>query len=804
MIIPGLRQVSRSLWRYKSFSLINILGLAIGIAALTLLLLLADYENRFDDLHRNGDEIFRVVSKKDRSNDHPFQAAVPYPLASLLRTELPGIKTTEIHYAAEMSLRIGKAQAFIEKNVVFADSSFFNVFDYSKVTGFWVRGSQTKFQEQPDKAIVTEKFAEQYFHNDDPVGRTIMLDNKKEVEVVAVVKDIPATTHLPVNLFVTFSTLDKNFVAGLDPQHWGVRSNGYCYLRLPEGTATVNSVLAKLVAREADGEDDKKQVMSLQGVKDIHFNTSFESSNPSYTITSNYVGLLVLLGGFILLVACINYVNLSTSLALAKSKDVGIRKTVGASRGQLFVHYLFETFVLTCIAALLGLLIATVCLPAFNSLMQKSVSLYQAVYFPYAIAALVALIVISFLSGFYPALVLSGFKPIESLKTATAIPGRSSSLLRKSLVAFQFMVSTGLIICTIVFSQQTKYFQTKSLGFNKESVVEVKLPSNDSAKMIAFKSALANKAGIRDLSLCLGAPISDNGVGTGFYTADKPGQIHNIKLLPADHNYLTTYGIKLAAGRWFLPGEPVYKDSATAIVVNESLVKALGYTDPSEAIGKKITIGVNDLDLPIIGVTKDFHTSSLHDAISPVGIMPFSFFYYAAAIRIQAGAIGQTLPVVEKAWRQTYPDDVYSFNFIDETLAKLYERETRDYNLFKAFSGVSIFICCIGLWGLIAFIIVRKTKEIGIRKVLGANVAGIVALLSKDFLRLAIIGLCIATPVVWYFMNKWLENFTYRVDISWWIFPLAGFIAIFIAFLTISFQAVKAALANPVDSLRNE
>lgn len=804
MLLHNLKQIVRSLWKYKSFSLINLAGLSIGIAAIVLLLLLANYENSFDAFHADTGSIYRVVTKRDRGSDVNFVATAPYPLARLLRIEMPGLPATEVHYANEMNLKIGNREPFTEKKILFADSLFFQVFDFNGIPNFWLRGNKQSFLTEPNKAVLTESTARRYFGTEDPLGKLIRLDNKRDVQVAGIVKDIPATTHLPVNMLVTFSTVSKEFLAGLDPEHWGIRSGGYCYVKETGNTAAIEKALARLVQKEADSEDDRREKMYLQPLSAIHFDTAFETTNPSYTITAKYIGLLLLLGGFIVLIACINYINLSTSLAFSKAKEVGIRKTIGASRGQLFLHYLSETIVLTTAAALVGIGIAALCVSAVNHLLDKAISLQQALEPTYILGGLLALLFISFLSGFYPALILSGFRPIESLKNSVGTPGKFSSGLRKSLVAFQFTVSIALIICTLVFGMQTNYFSKKSLGFNKEAVVEVGLPVADSAKMAGFKALLQNQSGIKNISLCLGAPVSDNGIGTGMRRSDNPTQNESIKLLPSDINYLETYGIKLLAGRWFMPSETLYNDSATAIVVNEALVKTLGFKTPSDAIGQKITIGINDLSLPIIGVTQDFHTTSLHQRITPVGIMPFPFFYYAAAVRLQPGGTKQTLARIETAWKKIYPEYVYSVKFIDETLAKLYAQETKDYNLFKAFAGISVFICCIGLWGLIAFTVVRKTKEIGIRKVLGATVANIVGLLSKDFLKLALLGLLIASPVAGYFMNGWLQSFAYRISIAWWVFPLAGFIAGLIAFATISFQAVKAAVANPVKSLRTE
>ncbi|HET6996549.1 MAG TPA: ABC transporter permease [Chitinophagaceae bacterium] len=805
MSLQNIKQIVRSLWRYKSFSVINLLGLSLGIAAIIVIFLLVNYENNFDKFHKDDNNIYRVVAKNEAKETSAYSAAVPYSLAKLLRTELPGLPATEIHYVNDMNIRIGNNSPFSQKQVLFGDSLFFKVFDYSSIKNFWITGNPETALNEPRKAILTESTAKKFFGNENPVGRILRLDNKADVEVVAIVKDLPATSHLPFSMIVSFSTLTKEFVAGLDLDQWGVRSNGYCYTRINNNTRQIEQALHAIVQRNAETDREKQERMYLQPLGSIHFDSTFADSNPSYTVGPKYISMLILLGFFIIMVACINYINLSTSLAFSKSKEVGIRKTIGASRRQLFFYYLSETLLLTVLATALAFILSYVLLPVINTLLEKSVSFRQLLDPIYIGSGLIALLLTSFLSGVYPALVLSGFNPIVSLKNQFILPGRFSTLFRKGLIVFQFTTSIALIICTAIIAKQTQYFSKRSLGFNKESVVEVALPVNDSSKMESFRNLLENDPGVKNISFCLGAPVSDNGFNTSVKAPELFGKNEqSIKLIPCDINYLTTYEIKLLAGRWFFPSEEIYRDSVTAIVINETMARTLGYRDPADAIGKKIMIGINDLNLPIIGVTTDFHTTSLHKVIQPTGLLPFGFFYYAAGIRIDPSNIKKTLGSIETAWKKIYPESVYEFKFIDETLAKRYEQETRDYNLFKAFSVISIFICCIGLWGLIAFVVVRKTKEIGIRKVLGSSIRGIVYLLSKDFLKLVIIALLIASPIAWYFMNKWLHDFAYRITISWWVFVIAGIAAVVIALITISFQAIKAAIANPVKSLRTE
>ncbi|HYC27764.1 MAG TPA: ABC transporter permease [Chitinophagaceae bacterium] len=805
MLIHALKQIFRSLWRYKSFSIVNILGLSVGIAAVVLIFLIADYEKRFDRLSAGSQNIYRVVHKGQSGGKTEYSGAVPYPTARLLRNELPGVLATEIHHSNDATVRIANNSPFEEKNVVFADSLFFDVFDFAAIDKFFITGDAKRALSAPNKVVLTESVAKRYFGSANPIGQVIKLNAKVDLEVGAIVKDVPATTHLPFTMLISYASLTKDYVGGFDLDAWGLIGNAYCYVRTDKN-ASVNGItqsLKSIVQKNADSDRDKREQYYLQPLDQIHFDPSFETSNPSYTVSPKYLMMLMLLGGFIILIACINYINLSTSLAFTKSKEVGIRKTIGASKFQLFLYYMSETLVLTFIASAIGFAIAGACIPLIDQLLDKSITIQQLAGWHFMLGGVTGLILVSFISGTYPALILAGFRPIESLKNQLSLPTRASTVFRKALVVFQFTTSIALIICTLIIAKQMHYSSTKSLGFNKNAVVEVSLPLPDSTRIEAFRSLVQNQTGVQEMSFCLGAPISDNGIST---TMQAPGLPENgnyeVKILACDKNYLETYGIKLIAGRWFFAGEE--KNLGSGLVVNETMAKTLGYKNAADAIGKKVSIGINEYNPQIIGVVKDFHTSSLHESIRSAAMMPFPFFYYAAGIRIDPGNMKNTLSNIERAFKKVYPEYVYQLSFIDDQLAKLYQQETRNYSLFKAFSAISIFICCIGLWGLIAFVVVRKTKEIGIRKVLGANVSNIVRILSMDFLKLIVIALVVASPVAWYFMNAWLQNFAYRIHISWWLFVLAGFIALVIAFITISFQAIKAAVANPVKNLRTE
>jgi len=442
-------------------------------------------------------------------------------------------------------------------------------------------------------------------------------------------------------------------------------------------------------------------------------------------------------------------------------------------------------------------------LPAVSQKLDKTLSFSQLLDPRFMLQSLLGLVAISLLSGVYPAIIQSGFNPVYSLKKQLATPGRFSAAFRRSLVVFQFATSAGLIICTLVIARQMQYFSDKPLGFNKNAVIEIGIPETDAAKREQFRGLVQNLPGLQSLSYCLGAPITDNNFNTTLSSPDLPDrQETETHLMICDSAYRNTYGLKVLAGRWFLPTEG--ENLGTAVVVNEALVTTLGFKSLNDAIGKRIKIGLNGMTPPIVGVIQNFHTASLHEAIQPVTITPYPNLYFAAGIRLNPTSMRQTMEGIETAWRKVYPEYTYQSKFIDENLARSYREETKNYFIFKAFSSISIFICCIGLWGLIAFVVVHKTKEIGIRKVLGASIPNIISLLSKDFLLLIGIGVLVASPIAWYFMHAWLQDFAYRIPLSGWFFVLAGLISAIIALFTIGIQAIRAATANPIKSLRAE
>jgi putative ABC transport system permease protein len=799
----------RNLKRHKGFAALNFVGLYISVLCCLLIALLILHETSFDKPANDNSNIYRIVESSVSSNGKTYTPVTQYPLATALRDAMPDQKLiSQIHYQAN-SLVSFSNKKFKEEKIIFADSVFPRLFPL-KVK----QGSVERALAEPGFVILTETTARKFFGNEAPVGKRFKIQNLIDLQVAAVVADAPSNTHLPYNMLLSFSNLRPEFIGGMPLNQWGVSSQGFVYIGL-QNKNEIRHTEAELASIAKDHLNDEKNgeitTLSLQALPDIHFNQLYAAHNPSYTINYDYLYLVGAIGLFLILAACINYVNLSTALAIKKSKEVGVRKTLGATRNDLIKQFLSETFFLTGLVIVTAALSVRFFIPPLNNFLDRDIPL-DWFNLNSALILIGLWLSISFLSGLYPALVLSGFNPVTALKNKTATPGTSVNNLRRGLVVFQFLTAQVLIIGALVVAKQMNFVQSRSLGFNKESVVNISLPDNKPEQLKLLHDKLSGIPGIKSFSLSLGAPISEDGVSTAFNRKEKYAtEKIDVSVKASDYNYLKTYGLNLKAGRWFDANDEKKIDNSIpdslkryAFVLNETAVKALGFSSAEDAIGKDVTFGMNDISAPVIGVVKDYNTSSLHDAVKPVLMIEFPFFYYDAGIRLASGNAAATLSTVEKAWYSVYPDHLFESNFLDESIVKLYKNDKQTQQLFNVFAFLSIVINILGLIGLLSFMIEQKTKEIGIRKVLGASIKNISFLLSKDFLRLIILSFFIAAPTAWILMNKWLREFAYRTTMSWWVFVFAVLAALIVTCVAVGFQTIKAARANPVKSLRSE
>jgi putative ABC transport system permease protein len=587
----------------------------------------------------------------------------------------------------------------------------------------------------------------------------------------------------------------------LKSKDWNGTSSGFgCYILLPANVspAHITARLRTMVKNHhTDGITDSEVAQPLN---DVHFDSQAGDFS-NVTISPKMIRMLWMIASFILIIACVNFINLATAQAINRAKEVGIRKVLGGNRGQLQLQFLTETFVIVLISVALSLCISLIGVPAVGKVLDLPLSANMLLVFNVAIFLIALAVGVTLLAGFYPSLILSGFNPINALKSKIAVKTAKGISLRRGLVVFQFIIAQGLIICTLIIVKQMNYFNTTDLGFVKDAIVNVPFPQDSIAnsKIDYLRNKLSGLKGIEQLSFSSDAPTgeNDNWGWFNFDHAPKHTDFYSIFKL-ADYKYVETYHLKLVAGRNLLPS-----DTMREFLVNEALVQKLGIRNPKDALNKEIALNPKMKGL-IVGVLKNFHNRSLKNEDAPMFMTTFKRWYGLTNIKITSGNMTSTMPAIEKLWNEVFPGYAFEYQFLDDRIARMYKQENQLADIYTWFAAVAILLSCLGLYGLASFMAIQRIKEVGIRKVLGASVSGIVYLFSKEFVALIALGFAIASPITWYIMNKWLQDYTYRISIRWDIFALSALIAIVIALATVSFQLIKAALRNPVESLRSE
>jgi ABC-type antimicrobial peptide transport system permease subunit len=812
MLTNYLKTAWRSIRKQKGFFVLNFLGLYVSVISCLLIGLVLLHEAGFDRQSPEGLTLYRVISAENSSNGGiAYTAVTPYPLATAMRTALSGQKAiSQIQFDKDNLLVTVGAKKFSEKNVVFADSAFPKLFHLDIKAG-----SLQRALSEPGFAVLTQTLATKYFGHQPAIGKRIRYQNLLDLEIAAVIADPPANTHLPYSMLISYPSIRPEIIGGFPLDTWSLRADGFVYIALPPGKNVERQIETTLAAiAKANLPTDnlaRHATFLLQPAEDIHTDQRTAGSNPSYTINNSYLYLLAAIGLFLLLAACINYTNLSTALAIKKSKEVGVRKTMGATRSLLIGQFLTETFLLTALVIAAAAATIRLLIPPLDQFLDRNIPT-DWLNIKTILLLLGLWITISLLSGVYPAFVLSGFNPIAALKSKISAPKTSVLLLRRGLVVFQFLTAQILIIGAIVVAKQLAFMQSAPLGFEKQNVLNIDLPDNDRDHSEAFLNRLSSIPGIASASLSLGAPVSHNSANTEFNLKEKYGtEKLNGAIKAADKSYLSTYGLQLVAGRWF--DETDDKKIARSIpdslrryafVINETAARALGFPNPQAVLGKYVTFGFNDISAPVIGVIRDYHVASLQTAVPPVLMVNMPFLYYSLGIRFTNNLSVRSLAAVEAAFNSIYPNDLFTSGFMDEQIAASYKEERHTQQLFDIFTAISIVINILGLVGLLSFMVEQKTKEIGVRKVLGASIASLSFLLSRDFLRLIVIAFLIAAPVAWYLMKQWLRGFAYPTAISWWIFAATLSGAIVITAIAVGYQTIRAAFVNPVKSLRSE
>jgi hypothetical protein len=745
---------------------------------------------------------------------------VPDPAPAAIREELAGFESVGMFSTYDASVTVPENSAPGKKfdaarqreertDIVIAEPQYFNIFRYR-----WLAGNPAAALTEPFKVVLTESKAYKYFGKlpmNDIIGRTLIYKDSLRLTISGIVKDLPRNTDFIFNDFISFATVRNSFLRNdFSLDGWGnFRKATQTFVKLPVGTdpAQISAQFPAFVKKHRIVNDEDRADFRLQPLSDVHFNMTYEDA---FTRKAHLPTLYGLMGIalFILIIAAINFINLSTAQSIERAKETGIRKVLGSNRRHLIFQFLSETFILTLLAIVLSLFLARPLLSFFQSFIpgEASWQLFNSsvLLFLLAIAAFTTL-----LAGLYPAIVLSAGLPLLNLKGSSMQTGNKRGYLRKGLIVFQFSVSLVFITGTLVIGNQIRFMLHKDMGFTKNAIINI--PTNHEypyQKKEALAAAVRQLPGIEKVSMSNGTPAANQHWTTSLTYQDKqevkiPSQMEWI-----DENFVSLYQLKIVAGRNIQPS-----DTMREFLINASCAKALGFQHPEDAIGKFVQGGVSETghsqSYPIVGVVADFHTQSLHEPIKPV------FFAaskrYTASINVKLHTRGKemshlsaTLSNIEKQWKAAYPNEKFTFTFFEETIARFYVKERQTALLMNTAMAIAIFISCMGLFGLAAFTAKQRTREIGIRKVLGASVANIATMLSKDFVILVAAAIVISAPLAWYFMHKWLEHFAYRITISWWIFVLAGSLAMLIALLTVSFQAIKAAVVSPVKSLRTD
>jgi putative ABC transport system permease protein len=804
MIKNYLKTAFRNLKRNKSYALINVFGLAIGIAASLLIFLVIRFETSFDNFHSKKNNIYRIATEFHNQDGVNYSRGIAFPVAPQLRIDFPQLKEIACIF------RMGDGQITVqgntndqqkklhEDNIFFAGPEFFKMFDFS-----FLAGDAKISLTEPNNVVLTQEVAEKYFGDwRSAIGKTIKHDNKYVYKVTGILKNVPANTDFPLSVIISYATL-KNTDIGRNLNDWVSTFSDACtFVVLPPelSPGKFNAQLRSFAKRHKPAEYSKDAFVT-QPLSEIHYDDRFGNYR-GHTFSHSLIKALVLIGIFLLLIACVNFINLATAQAVNRSKEVGVRKVLGSNRLQLAFQFLGETALITVAAVVIAIVIAETALPFLNKLLEVKMTM-NFIFNPILIlSVLIILLLVTLLSGLYPAIILSGFNPVTALKSKITSKMVGGISVRRTLVVLQFAIAQILIIGMLIVVSQMNFFRNASLGFDKAAIINVPIPGDSIShtKIDYLRNNLLQDPDIKNVSFSYASPSSDGNWQSDFkFDHATKSTDFSANLKWADQDYFKTYNLQFVAGHAYQPSDTVQE-----FVVNETLLRKLGIRNPQDAIGKEINFWDGGKVANIVGVIRDFNSYSLRQPMAPVVLSTWKNVYQTINIKIKPGGEKTVLPYIEKLWNQNFPDYVYEYKFLDKTIANFYKQENQLSMLYKIFAAVAIFISCLGLYGLVSFMAVQRTKEVGIRKVLGASARNIVYLLSKEFTLLIIVAFVISAPIAYYIMHKWLQNYTYRIPLSASIFLLAIISSIIIAWITVGQRAIKSAIASPVKSLRTE
>ncbi|QPH39504.1 ABC transporter permease [Pedobacter endophyticus] len=795
----NLKIAWRNLWKNKGYTLINILGLSIGMASCILIFIFIRYQMSFDKGFENDDRIYRITTNFTSADGFFQSQGVPKPAVAALRNDFK--KEMETVGAIRQDGGIikikdenGKERIKTAENIYYAEPEFFQIMSFK-----WLQGNPIQSLSKPNTVVLAKDMADKLFGDwRKALGKIINFDNNQDFTVSGILQEMPQNSSFPLNIVVSYQTFKNNNSA--DFTAWGsTSSTDECYFLLKDGVSIdeVQILLATFSAKYFKKDAISKEEIRAQALKDIHYNEDLGNFAGKIMAKKELYGLAVI-GLFLLLTACINFINLATAQAVSRGKEVGVRKVMGSLRKQLIFQFLTETLTISVLSLLIACVLTEIALPGMKSLFSDDIS-FSIIEHPVIFVFMILLvIVVSFLAGFYPAMVMSGFSPALAIKNKiTANTGGLS--LRKILVVVQFAITVVLIIGTLVVLRQMNYMREKPLGFNPLAVAMVSVPADSSSqlKYQILQERINKIPGVLTTSFCTNAPSSTNNNESNFSYDGTVDANFQVNTKPADENYFNTFGLKLVAGRGLSKS-----DTIKEFVVNETTLKKLNIVDFNDALGKKIRLwGKNGT---LVGVVKDFNNLSLHEPISPIIITTRKDSYHNLGVKLDSKEIRSAMHQIEEIWNSTYPESIYESTFLDEDIRQYYETERVMGILFKVFAGVIIFISFIGLFGLISFVAAQRTREVAIRKVLGASTIELVKMLNGSFLVMVFIANLVAWPLAYLFISKWLSGFAYRIDISVWPFLAAMLISMIITLLTVSVRSYKAAVANTIDALKYE
>jgi len=785
----------RTLAKNKAYTLINVCGLALSLTCGILIFTLVSYHLSFDDFHKNSDRVYRIVTEQHRDNVS-YVASVPPALARTFRNDYTMAEQTVdavVYHDDFFTIREGSdVKKFKQPAMAFVENGYFDIFNFPLVQG----DLKTALAE-PNTALITQATATKCFGNADPINKIILIENRVPVKITGVLKDLPANTDLQAQIFMSYATV-KSFNSWLvtDDAWGGITSELQCFTRLKPNInpAQVEKVLQAYVAKYRPKSRNVHHY-KLQPLADIHFDAQYGG-----VMQKRSLWILSFVGLFIIVTACVNFVNLATAQALNRTREIGVRKVLGSLRLQLFWQFIAETGLITIMALALAICMSLIALPYVNQLFNTQMAIN--IFNDWRLGAFMLglVIVVTFLAGFYPGLIITRFKPVAALKGKISGKNVGSFNTRRALIITQFAISQVLIIGMIIVSSQMHYAKDSDLGFDKDAVVMVPTGNDTTGTSInTFKARVAALTGVQKVTACFAPPSAENSWGTSVrFNNAAEDEIFSTSVKAGDDQYISAFGVDLVVGRNLYPS-----DSTREFLVNETFVRKLNLKSPADILNKPLTVGGNMKGL-VVGVVKDFHTQSFHADIDAICICSQKSQYQTFGVKINMNNAHTVLPGIEKAWNDVYANQIYNYQFLDDQIAAFYKTEEVMLKLIQVFAGIAIFIGCLGLYGLVMFMASQKTKEIGIRKVLGSSIGGILWIFGREFAGLIFIAFVIAAPIAGWMMNSWLEDFKFRIPMSPLFFAATILLMLLIAAFTVGYRAIKTALMNPVKAIRTE